>query len=152
MFQDALNDAQVIGLYKLGPAYRNQFCFLHEAGHRLAPFERDELYNGRLSESILVTYNPAAVDGNLALESSPANSCSSFVHTPHAQLTNGVKGRVEHFAISAIASRILRILIEHVDSIGSLESELSCDYIYSVTIHNIFEVIQLFQKSRIGRP
>ena len=91
MFQDALNDAQVSGLYKLGPAYRNQFCFLHEAGHRLAPFERDELYNGRLSESILVTYNPAAVDGNLALESSPANSCSSFVHTPHAQLTNGVK-------------------------------------------------------------
>ena len=119
MFQDALNDAQVSGLYKLGPAYRNQFCFLHEAGHRLAPFERDELYNGRLSESILVTYNPAAVDGNLALESSPANSCSSFVHTPHAQLTNGVKGRVEQFAISAIASRILRIPTGHIDSICS---------------------------------
>ena len=90
MFQDSLNDVQVSGLNKLGPAYRNQFRFIHEAGHRLSQAERDELYNG-LSQNIMLTYNPAAVDGNLALESSPRDSVTSFVHTPHAQLTNGVK-------------------------------------------------------------
>ena len=35
MFQESLNDTQVTGLFKLGPQYRNQFRFPHEAGQRL---------------------------------------------------------------------------------------------------------------------
>ena len=50
-------------------------------------------------------------------------------------------GRVEHFAISAIASRILRIPIEHIDWICSLESGLSFDSLCSVGNLHIFEVI-----------
>jgi hypothetical protein len=91
MFQEALNDTQATGLYKLGPQYRNQFRFPHESGQRLNDAERESLYNSGLSNNILVTYNPAAIDGNLALESSPKDSVTTFVHTPHAQLCKGVE-------------------------------------------------------------
>ena len=119
MFQDTLNDLHVSGLYKLGPAYRNQFRFIHEAGHRLLQAERDELYNG-LSQNILVTYNPAAVDGNLALESSPGNSVTSFVHTPHAQLTNGVKAVMVKSLKQALHS------LGGVDPIWPLFQQIDC--------------------------
>ena len=91
MFQESLSDDQVSGLFKLGAHYRNQFRFPHEAGQRISEAERQALYNSNLSSSILVTYNPAAIDGNLALESSPKDSVSTFVHNPHAQLCKGVE-------------------------------------------------------------
>ena len=86
-----MTDLQVEALYKLGPQYRNQLRFPHEAGHKITVEEREALYFSNLSEKILISYNPAAVDGNLTLESSPSDSVSSFVHTPHAQLLNGVE-------------------------------------------------------------
>lgn len=58
---------------------------------RIDDAERESLYNSGLSGNILVTYNPAAIDGNLALESSPKESVSTFVHNPHAQLCKGVE-------------------------------------------------------------
>lgn len=91
MFQETMTDVQVEGLYKLGPQYRNQLRFPHEAGQKITVEEREALYFSSLSQNILISYNPAAVDGNLTLESSPSDSVSSFVHTPHAQLINGVE-------------------------------------------------------------
>ena len=46
--------------------------------------------------------------------------------------------RVDYFAIT---SRILRVSIEHIDSICSLESRLCFTFICSFEIVNIFEVI-----------
>ena len=56
------------------------------------------------------------------------------------------KVRVEHLAmfeklVSAIASRTLRILMEHIDSICRVDSELSFDYRCSFKTPDIFEVI-----------
>ena len=50
--------------------------------------------------------------------------------------------------VSAIASRILRILMERIDSICNLASELFFDCLYFIRIHDTFEVItkRIFSK------
>ena len=42
------------------------------------------IYDGKLSQSLLFTYNPKAVDGEICLESSPSENQSCFYHSPHA--------------------------------------------------------------------
>ena len=42
------------------------------------------IYDGKLAQSLLFTYNPKAVDGEICLESSPAENQSCFYHSPHA--------------------------------------------------------------------
>ena len=42
------------------------------------------LYDGRLTNTIMLMYTPVACDGQLCLESSPKGNPSFFVHTPHA--------------------------------------------------------------------
>ena len=42
------------------------------------------IYDGKLSQSLLFTYNPKAVDGEICLESSPSENPSCFYHSPHA--------------------------------------------------------------------
>ena len=44
------------------------------------------LFDGRLTEAVLFSYNAKAVDGQLCLESSPIANPSPFVHSPHATL------------------------------------------------------------------
>ena len=44
------------------------------------------LFDGRLSEAVLFSYNAKAVDGQLCLESSPLDNPSPFVHSPHATI------------------------------------------------------------------
>ena len=44
------------------------------------------LFDGRLSEAVLFSYNAKAVDGQLCLESSPIENPSPFAHSPHATL------------------------------------------------------------------
>ena len=56
------------------------------------------------------------------------------------------KARVVHLVISeklvfAITSKMLRILTEYIDKICSLEAKLFFDYVCSIRIHNILEVI-----------
>ena len=42
------------------------------------------IYEGRLAQILLFTYNPKAVDGELCLESSPSENPMCFYHSPHA--------------------------------------------------------------------
>lgn len=44
------------------------------------------LFDGRLSGSIVFSYNAKAVDGQLCLEASPNENQSYFAHSPHATL------------------------------------------------------------------
>ena len=44
------------------------------------------LFDGRLSEAVVFSYNAKAVDGQLAMESSPLENPSPFVHSPHATI------------------------------------------------------------------
>ena len=44
------------------------------------------LFDGRLSGSIVFSYNAKAVDGQLCLEASPNENRSYFAHSPHATL------------------------------------------------------------------
>uniref|UniRef100_A0A673MZY8 Neurobeachin n=1 Tax=Sinocyclocheilus rhinocerous TaxID=307959 RepID=A0A673MZY8_9TELE len=62
------------------------------------------LYDGKLSASIAFTYNPRATDAQLCLESSPKDSTSIFVHSPHALMLQDVKAVVTHSVQSAIHS------------------------------------------------
>lgn len=37
-----------------------------------------------MAQTLLFTYNPKAVDGELCLESSPSDNTMCFYHSPHA--------------------------------------------------------------------
>ena len=66
-------------------------------------------------------------------------------------LTGRLKFRVEHFVI---ISRILRILMEHIETKNSLDSKLQTFSICSVRILNILEVIvkRVFLRSQNAQP
>lgn len=63
-----------------------QGTFKHKAESDLMLAEHHKmlLYDGKLSSCIAFTYNPRATDAQLCLESSPKDSASIFVHSPHA--------------------------------------------------------------------
>ena len=52
------------------------------------------LYDGRLTNTIMLMYTPVACDSQLCLESSPKGNPSYFVHTPHALMLKDVKAVV----------------------------------------------------------
>ena len=58
--------------------------------------------------------------------------------------------RVEHFAIFAIASKIMRILTEHIEKDCSLESKLFLISMCSIRIINVLEVIAKTSSSKIA--
>ena len=41
---------------------------------------------GNLANSLVISYNAKAIDGQLCLEASPAENDSCFVHSPHATM------------------------------------------------------------------
>ncbi|MFT7815131.1 lipopolysaccharide-responsive and beige-like anchor protein [Arapaima gigas] len=84
LFSEALSAAQILAIYQLGPAYKGTFRHRAECDLLFAEHHRTLLYDGKLSGCIAFTYNPRATDGQLCLESSPRNSPSVFVHSPHA--------------------------------------------------------------------
>ena len=55
----------------------------------------------------------------------------------------------EHFVIFAVTSRILRIPTEHKESKDSSDSKLKIEFIYSIEIRYILEVIAKTSFSKI---
>jgi len=62
------------------------------------------LYDGRLTNTIVVMYTPVACDSQLCLESSPKGNPSFFVHNPHALMLNEVKAVITHSIHSTLHS------------------------------------------------
>ncbi|XP_077976450.1 neurobeachin-like isoform X2 [Styela clava] len=111
VFSEALNPSQVYAIYQLGPDYKNQFKFPAESDRLLANHHRKVLYeDSKLSEHLMMAYNPKATDGQLCLESSPRPPNKDgvahrwFVHSPHALMLHGVKAVVTHSIHCALHS------------------------------------------------
>ncbi len=73
-------------------SFNSAFCFLQT------------LYDGRLTNTIMLMYTPVACDSQLCLESSPKGNPSFFVHTPHALMLQDVKAVVTHSIHSTLHS------------------------------------------------
>ena len=73
------------------------------ASHK-ADFMLQVLYDGRLTNTIMLMYTPVACDSQLCLESSPKGNPSFFVHTPHALMLMDVKAVVTHSIHSILHS------------------------------------------------
>ncbi|XP_031416111.1 lipopolysaccharide-responsive and beige-like anchor protein isoform X3 [Clupea harengus] len=104
LFSEALSAAQILAIYQLGPGYKGTFKFKAESDLLFAEHHKMLLYDGKLSSSIALTYNPRATDAQLCLESSPKDNASIFVHSPHALMLQDVKAVVTHSVQSAIHS------------------------------------------------
>ncbi|XP_042557814.1 LOW QUALITY PROTEIN: lipopolysaccharide-responsive and beige-like anchor protein [Dipodomys spectabilis] len=104
LFSDALNAAQIFAIYQLGLGYKGTFKFKAESDLFLAEHHKLLLYDGKLSSAIAFTYNPRATDAQLCLESSPKDSPSIFVHSPHALMLQDVKAVLTHSIQSAMHS------------------------------------------------
>uniref|UniRef100_A0A673MZZ4 Neurobeachin n=1 Tax=Sinocyclocheilus rhinocerous TaxID=307959 RepID=A0A673MZZ4_9TELE len=104
LFSEALSAAQILAIYQLGPGYKGTFKHKAESDLMFAEHHKMLLYDGKLSASIAFTYNPRATDAQLCLESSPKDSTSIFVHSPHALMLQDVKAVVTHSVQSAIHS------------------------------------------------
>uniref|UniRef100_A0A8C4RYR9 LPS responsive beige-like anchor protein n=1 Tax=Erpetoichthys calabaricus TaxID=27687 RepID=A0A8C4RYR9_ERPCA len=104
LFSEALNAAQILAIYQLGPGYKGTFKYKAESDLLFAEHHKLLLYEGKLSNCIAFTYNPRATDAQLCLESSPKDNPSIFVHSPHALMLQNVKAVVTHSVPSAIHS------------------------------------------------
>uniref|UniRef100_H2YT40 BEACH domain-containing protein n=1 Tax=Ciona savignyi TaxID=51511 RepID=H2YT40_CIOSA len=110
VFNEALSPSQAYALYQLGPSYK--FKFSTESDHLLANHHRKVLYeDSKLSDSLVLAYNPKSTDGQLCLECSPKSNRDNsseaqrwFVHNPHALMLPGVKAVVTHSIHSALHS------------------------------------------------
>ncbi|CAF3634388.1 unnamed protein product [Adineta steineri] len=104
LFSIYLEPMIVQGLYKLGPAYKNQFKFEHESAHILSEGQRKAMYDGKLMNSIVFNYNPIACEEKLVLQAGPKSNVSHFVHNAHAQMLSNVRSVVTHSIYSTLHS------------------------------------------------
>ncbi|XP_077379814.1 lipopolysaccharide-responsive and beige-like anchor protein isoform X5 [Festucalex cinctus] len=104
LFGEALNAAQILAIYQLGPGYQGTFKYKAESDLLFAEHHKMLLYDGKLSAAIAFAYNPRATDAQLCLESSPKDNASIFVHSPHALMLQDVKAVVTHSVQSGIHS------------------------------------------------
>nr|XP_006812132.1 PREDICTED: neurobeachin-like [Saccoglossus kowalevskii] len=104
LFNDALASHQIEAMCMLGPNYKSLFKFDSESDLLLSDQCKRILYDGKLSNSIVFTYNPIATDSQLCLESSPKGNPSIFVHSPHALMLKDVKAIVTHSIHSTLHS------------------------------------------------
>ncbi|XP_066920240.1 lipopolysaccharide-responsive and beige-like anchor protein, partial [Clytia hemisphaerica] len=104
IFAEPLSYNTVIALYRLGPGYKGQFKFINELESTIADTDKKLIYDGKLAQSLLFTYNPKAVDGEICLESSPTENQSCFYHSPHALMMDGVQAVVTHSLQAAMHS------------------------------------------------
>uniref|UniRef100_A0A3Q2YNQ3 LPS responsive beige-like anchor protein n=2 Tax=Hippocampus comes TaxID=109280 RepID=A0A3Q2YNQ3_HIPCM len=104
LFGEALNAAQILAIYQLGPGYQGTFKYKAESDLLFAEHHKMLLYDGKLSAAIAFAYNARATDAQLCLESSPKDNASIFVHSPHALMLQDVKAVVTHSVQSGIHS------------------------------------------------
>ncbi|XP_067949217.1 lipopolysaccharide-responsive and beige-like anchor protein [Watersipora subatra] len=105
MFNDALTTPTVEALYKLGPAYKGQFIYDNESfASYVTDRERQVLYDGKLTNAIILMYSPVACDTHICLDSTPTGNHTLFMHAPHAMMLGGVKAVITHSLHSALHS------------------------------------------------
>ncbi|CAF1201845.1 unnamed protein product, partial [Rotaria magnacalcarata] len=104
LFSIYLEPLIVQGLYKLGPAYKNQFKFENESAHILTEPQRKAMYDGKLMNSIVFNYNPVSCDEQLVLQAGPKTNMPYFVHNAHAQMLSNVRSVVAHSIYSTLHS------------------------------------------------
>ena len=104
LFSLYLDSVIVQGLYRLGPAYKNQFKFENESSHVLSEAQRKAMYDGKLMNAIVFNYNPIACEEKLVLQAAPKTNLSHFVHTAHAQMLRNVRSVVTHSIYSTLHS------------------------------------------------
>lgn len=104
LFSLYLDSVIVQGLYRLGPAYKNQFKFDNESSHVLSEAQRKSMYDGKLMNAIVFNYNPIACEEKLVLQAAPKTNLSHFVHTAHAQMLSNVRSVVTHSIYSTLHS------------------------------------------------
>ena len=132
LFSLYLEPLIVEGIYKLGPAYRNQFQFENESAHILTEAQRKGMYDGKLMSSIVFNYNPISCDEQLVLQAAPKSNHSHFVHTAHAQMLSQVRAFQTHSIYSTLHSvggiQIFFPLFEqfdHQQEDGSIDAQIS---------------------------
>ncbi|XP_030836511.1 neurobeachin isoform X4 [Strongylocentrotus purpuratus] len=104
LFSEAISPQCIHGIYLLGPNYRSHFKFPSESDVSLPDQFKKVLYDGKLTNSIVFLYNPAATESQLCLESSPKGNPSFFVHSPHALMVQDVRAIVTHSIHSTLHS------------------------------------------------
>jgi hypothetical protein len=104
MFSLYLDTLIVQGLYRLGPAYRNQFQFENESAHILSDGQRKAMYDGKLTNAIVFSYNPIACEEQLVFQVGPKTNPSYFVHNAHAQMLSQVRSVRTHSIYSTLHS------------------------------------------------
>ncbi|XP_071847278.1 neurobeachin-like isoform X4 [Apostichopus japonicus] len=104
LFSEALTPQQITGIFRLGPNYKNHFKFPSESDISLPDTYKKVLYDGKLTQSIVFLYNPAATESQLCLDSSPKGNFSYFVHSPHALMVQDVRSIVTHSIHSTLHS------------------------------------------------
>ncbi|XP_022098981.1 neurobeachin-like isoform X3 [Acanthaster planci] len=104
LFSEALSAHQVHAMYLLGPNYRSHFKFHSESDVSLSEHYKKILYDGKMTNSIVFLYSPAATESQLCLDSSPKGNVSYFVHSPHALMVQDVRAIVTHSIHSTLHS------------------------------------------------
>ena len=149
-------------IYNLGPSYRNQFHFSSESDNVLTPNEKKLIYDAKLSNNIIVSYNPKSTDGNLCLECSPKsrinnnpNIQSIFVHTPHALMLSEVEAvftnSVENALHSVGGIEVLFPLFSQLDVKEDLyDTSMTKDKVPPKIATNLLRLIERLLKSSIN--
>ncbi|XP_038055558.1 neurobeachin-like isoform X2 [Patiria miniata] len=125
LFSEALTPHHVHAMYLLGPNYRSHFKFHSESDVSLSEHYKKILYDGKMTNSIVFLYSPAATESQLCLDSSPKGNPSYFVHSPHALMVQDVRAIVTHSIHSTLHS------IGGIHMIFPLFTQL--DYVQSAT-------------------
>jgi len=144
LFSLYLEPLIVQGLYKLGPAYKNQFKYENESAHILSEAQRKAMYDGKLMNSIVFNYNPIACEEQLVLQAGPKTNVSHFVHTAHAQMLRHVRSIVTHSIYSTLHSiGGIQIIFPLFDQLDHQQTDGSIDYnVCSILLMTLCQLIE----------
>eukprot|EP00116_Pleurobrachia_bachei_P011478 sb/3471740/ len=68
MFSECLTGPTVNALYRLGPGYKHAFKYGNEHDVPIPATDQNLIYNGKLANSTIFSYNPKACNGQLSFE------------------------------------------------------------------------------------
>jgi len=144
LFSLYLEPLIVQGLYKLGPAYKNQFRFENESAHILSEGQRKAMYDGKLMNSIVFNYNPIACEEKLVLQAGPKTNVSHFVHNAHAQMLSNVRSVVTHSIYSTLHSiGGVQVFFPLFDQLDHQQRDGSVNYnVCSILLLTLCELIE----------
>lgn len=146
MFSFYLDALIIQGLYKLGPAYKNQFKFENESAHILSEAQRKGMYDGKLMSSIVFNYNPVACEEQLVLQAGPKGNVTHFVHNAHAQMLSQVRAVRTHSIYSTLHSiGGIQIFFPLFDQFDHRQIDGSTDY--QVASALLLTLCQLIERS-----